>query len=312
MIYKYKIIYSGGSQSSRPKVETSQSSTPQSSTLQSTLQSSTSSKMLIYCHDRIVDLKNNENSGHWIIPILKIMLNENNINIENLDVDTVDIYEDGTSTFIADGFDDYFINNHENEYDIVVLPDCSGVWVEYQRLENINDIENKKRYEQFIFLIINLMRLVKPNGAIYYGKIMSLPIRFTSFEPFNNNYEKISYDLEEKYNITSNIITYPLDNVDQTFLKVIKLPLTIQKSSTIISKIKRVNLEMKLITDKGYNIEANFENSQMLIKKNDTNDIYLINYNGFPWQKPKILSSDYTFISVEDWAPMSRIADYLP
>lgn len=301
MIYKYKIIYSGGSQSF----------TPQSTSQSSTSQSSTSSKMLIYCHDKIVDLKNNEDSGHLMSPILKFMLDENNINIENLNVDTVDIYPGGT--IHADGFDNNFINNHQNEYDIVVLPDCSGIWVDYQKLENFEDKENKKRYEQFIYLIINLMRLVKPNGAIYYGKILSSEIRFTSYFPFKNNYEKINNDLEKKYNIISNIITYPLENdVAKTFLKVIKLPLTIQKSSTIISKIKRVNLEMKLITDKGYNIEGNFENSKMLIKKNDTNDIYLINYENFPFKRPTILSSDYTFISIEEWSFGSRIADYLP
>merc|ERR1712146_373395 len=152
MIYKYKIIYSGGSQSF----------TPQSTSQSSTSQSSTSSKMLIYCHDKIVDLKNNEDSGHLMSPILKFMLDENNINIENLNVDTVDIYPGGT--IHADGFDNNFINNHQNEYDIVVLPDCSGIWVDYQKLENFEDKENKKRYEQFIYLIINLMRLVKPNG----------------------------------------------------------------------------------------------------------------------------------------------------
>ena len=289
MIYKYKIIYSGGSQSS------------------------TSSKMLIYCHDKIVDLKNNEDSGHWMSPILKIMCYENNINIENLNVDTVDIDPGGTQTFVEDGFDNNFINNHQNEYDIVVLPDCSGVWVDYQKLENFEDKENKKRYEQFIYLIINLMRLVKHNGAIYYGKILSSEIRFTSYEPFNNNYEKINNDLEKKYNIISNIITYPLENnIAQTFLKVIKLPLTIQKSSTKKNEIKRLNFEMDLLKKKGYNIEANFENFKMLIKKNDTNNIYLINYENFPFKRPTILSSDSNLIPIEEWSFGSRIANYLP
>jgi hypothetical protein len=121
------------------------------------------SKMLIYCHNRIVDL-NSANTNHWQGPIFKQILIERGIDPTKIRVDTIDKVPGGT--IVGDGFSKSFIDSHENEFDIVILPDCGGLWIEFQKEHN------DENFQRLLSLMIELIRLVKPGGTIMFGKIL--------------------------------------------------------------------------------------------------------------------------------------------
>jgi hypothetical protein len=50
--------------------------------------------------------------------------------------DTVDIKKGGTYT--ADAFNDSFNNQHIEEYDLIIAPDCGGVWYTHQESSDDN------------------------------------------------------------------------------------------------------------------------------------------------------------------------------
>ena len=120
-------------------------------------------KMLIYCHNRIVDLTRAD-TNHWQGPIFKQVLTERGIDPMKIKVDTIDIVPGGT--IVADGFSKSFIDSHENEFDIVILPDCGGLWIEFQKEHN------DENFHSLLSLMIELLRLVKPGGIIMFGKIL--------------------------------------------------------------------------------------------------------------------------------------------
>jgi hypothetical protein len=75
--------------------------------------------------------------------------------------DTVDIKKGGT--YVANAFSEEFITAHENEYDLVMVPDCAGPWV-YSQCGPTADLG------QFISLSLSLTRMVKPDGIIQFSK----------------------------------------------------------------------------------------------------------------------------------------------
>jgi SAM-dependent methyltransferase len=121
-------------------------------------------KMLIYCHNRIVDLTRAD-TNHWQGPIFKQLLRERRIDSTKIKVDTIDIVPGGT--IVGDGFSKSFIDSHENEFDIVILPDCGGKWYEFQKEEHTDE-----KFQSLLSLMIELLRLVKPGGIIMFGKIL--------------------------------------------------------------------------------------------------------------------------------------------
>jgi hypothetical protein len=120
-------------------------------------------KMLIYCHNRIVDLTRAD-TNHWQGPIFKQILTERGIDPREIKVDTIDRLPGGT--IVADGFSKSFIDLHENEFDMVILPDCGGKWYEFQKEHN------DENFQSLLSLMIELLRLVKPGGVIMFGKIL--------------------------------------------------------------------------------------------------------------------------------------------
>jgi SAM-dependent methyltransferase len=119
--------------------------------------------MLIYCHNRIVDLTRAD-TNHWQGPIFKQILTERGIDPREIKVDTIDRLPGGT--IVADGFSKSFIDLHENEFDMVILPDCGGKWYEFQKEHN------DENFQSLLSLMIELLRLVKPGGVIMFGKIL--------------------------------------------------------------------------------------------------------------------------------------------
>jgi hypothetical protein len=129
-------------------------------------------KVLILCHPKIVTgsfepliLKN-----HWY----GLVIQENKSIFEHLFLEyklkgipifeTVDIILGGT--YKDDVFNDKFINEHLEEYDLVIVPDCGGPWYYLQNEENEeNDIK-------FLEICGNLVKMLKPNGIIQFGKFL--------------------------------------------------------------------------------------------------------------------------------------------
>jgi hypothetical protein len=76
--------------------------------------------------------------------------------------DTVDIKKGGT--FTADAFSDSFNDQHIEEYDLIIAPDCGGVWYTHQESSDDND------KDELIFLCLGLTRMLKPGGLVQFGK----------------------------------------------------------------------------------------------------------------------------------------------
>ena len=107
--------------------------------------------MLIYCHRRVVDLTR-ANTNHWQGPIFKQLLTERGIDLMKIKVDTIDILSGGT--IVGDGFSKSFIDSHENEFDIVILPDCAGLWYEFQKEHN------DENFQTLLSLVSTILKMV--------------------------------------------------------------------------------------------------------------------------------------------------------
>ncbi len=108
--------------------------------------------MLIYCHPGSLDT-------HFMKPIFDKISDDFKIT-KRVSVDNWDVSW-SVADYKEDGFSDSFFENHRNEFKVVFVPDCSGPWYTYQ---NQNDRESMYR------LIQQLKTLIKPGGAIYFGK----------------------------------------------------------------------------------------------------------------------------------------------
>ena len=125
-------------------------------------------KILIYCHPRPAD-------DHWQKEIMtQIVAKYDDDKYDEATKITIDTLPGGTIT--ADGFSDSFINNNPF-FDYVFLPDCGGVWFEYQR-------DNKQ--DELSELILKLTTLLKPGGVLVLGKFY-----FWSKIPFERTQEGI-------------------------------------------------------------------------------------------------------------------------
>jgi hypothetical protein len=112
--------------------------------------------------------------------------------------ETIDIKPGGT--YQQDAFSDKFIESHINNYDLVMVPDCGGIWYELQNShtgklflteEEIND--NK---EKLIEICLNFTKIVKPGGIIQFSKFLSeIPCVIYS-ENFNTFSDALSYHLK--------------------------------------------------------------------------------------------------------------------
>ena len=132
-------------------------------------------KVLILCHNKLVtgSFEPLTLENHWygmpFFPnkdtILNCLFKKYNLT-GNPIFDTIDVLPGGTLT--GDAFSDDFINfidtSIEKKYDLVMVPDCGGPWVQLR----CNDEAETK----LIYLSLKLTKLVKPNGIIQFGKIL--------------------------------------------------------------------------------------------------------------------------------------------
>jgi hypothetical protein len=81
---------------------------------------------------------------------------------------TVDLSRGGT--YMADGFSEEFVAAHEQEFDYVFVPDCSGPWYEAQMQGDSH--EKAERLAQMLLLV---SRVLKPGGTLCAAKFINEP-----------------------------------------------------------------------------------------------------------------------------------------
>jgi hypothetical protein len=158
-------------------------------------------KVLILCHNTMVNGKfeplvlNNHWYGSPELQIFQRIFAEYNLKGKPI-FETIDIIPGGT--YQADAFSDEFINQHINDYDIVMVPDCGGPWYYlqntdlYDGVRKIRDLttdEVNVNKEILIKLCLKLTKVVKQGGIIQFSKFISeIPctINGSDFDTFSD------------------------------------------------------------------------------------------------------------------------------
>jgi len=170
-----------------------------------------SQKVLILCHPHIVSggfspltLKDHwygHEKNNFFSKVFKDYDLKGDVRFE-----TVDTLPGGNYT--ADAFSDEFINSHLNQYNIVMVPDCGGLWYylqddQYPRGPSLKITEKKSEDEQnkdktaLIMLSLNLTRMVKPGGLIMFSKFLSETPCIINGENFKTFSSALTKKLEE-------------------------------------------------------------------------------------------------------------------
>jgi hypothetical protein len=158
-------------------------------------------KVLILCHNKMVNGKfeplvlNNHWYGSPELQIFQRIFAEYNLKGKPI-FETIDIIPGGT--YQADAFSDEFINQHINDYDIVMVPDCGGPWYYLQntdlydggrKIRDLTTDEVNVNKEILITLCLKLTKVVKQGGIIQFSKFISeIPctINGSDFDTFSD------------------------------------------------------------------------------------------------------------------------------
>ncbi len=97
--------------------------------------------------------------------MIDYILERSMIKPESAKFNTVDI--SGSPDYIIDGFSSEFISQHQNEFDIVMLPDCAGRWWDIIKLD-----DDTEKSILLFSLIESIMSIVKPGGRLYLSKLV--------------------------------------------------------------------------------------------------------------------------------------------
>lgn len=168
-------------------------------------------KVLILCHNTLVTgtfvplTLNN----HWFGYIFPRLFEKYNLEGKPL-FETVDIRPGGT--YNADAFSNVFVDSHQGEYDLVIVPDCNGSWYEFQ-------YEDPESVDNFLSLCLKLTIMIKPTGLILFSKLMKKGII-----PLLN-------DVLQRNNFITEIIN---ENVDEEGRERIPKCIIAQKKDTAI------------------------------------------------------------------------------
>lgn len=140
-------------------------------------------KVLIVAHNKIIETENDKIINHWYSEIIYNILVENNM--LNAFYETVDIQNGGT--YRSNVFSDDFINDHINDYDVIICPDCGGEWYTLQESRNYND---------FTKLIIKLTKMLKPEGLLLLDKFIYHEFRELTLNLLIDELNYIIYERE--------------------------------------------------------------------------------------------------------------------
>lgn len=72
----------------------------------------------------------------------------------------------GTPDYMQNGFGRAFINNHINQFDVVLIPDCT------KTMQNILEVQESKQASDLCKLIQQIAQMVKPGGKLYLDKLI--------------------------------------------------------------------------------------------------------------------------------------------
>src|SRR3989344_4170211 len=188
-------------------------------------------RILVYCHNNPIiphpktksEIHLAGYNTHWLSEFFneKIKLK----GLKNLWIETIDILPKNPEKTIfdklienkrvlynhiqTDGFDtsslDSFINTHYNIYDIVFMPDCGGPWSDAW---NIKD--NEQRVNKIISILMDVLKIVKPNGWLIFSKIL-----------YKDDIDNINKELKKlNINVSIGVIKYIDVNID--YMQIIK------------------------------------------------------------------------------------------
>ena len=154
-------------------------------------------EILIACHPKKVSIfvnKNTDNYYHWwnlwLQNFIKDKYNSESLDDFNINVTTVDIQANGTQNIIDDVFNEQFIIDHTNKFDIILYPDCAGEW--FTVMNEPNMIKSHAE------LVNKVLPLVKSNGFAIFQKSMIYELKetLTNMDIQNiKNIETLSYPL---------------------------------------------------------------------------------------------------------------------
>jgi hypothetical protein len=147
------------------------------------------SRALVLCHPKNL---NDDLSGHFLGELFKQIQSEYSPDVsEYHTADILDIRgeklfnELHTKHFIADVWSNDFIKSHKNEYDLVFMPDASGIWY--------TDVLENEHFEKNLEEIIDkTMALVSDQGILMLGKFFDQHQKFIISRYKNATLKKIS------------------------------------------------------------------------------------------------------------------------
>lgn len=179
-------------------------------------------KILILCHtDKVTGSFESYNlNGHWMgnpyntelekDSIFKKLFSNFNLTGEAV-FQTVDIQNVNTCTYpMTDAFSMKFIEKHINQYDLIMVPDCAGIWSDDQESDVKSDV--------LILKCILLTNMLKHNGIIMFSKFLSDPPYF--FEKFNQMFKKNNFTVKEGDKPFRWVIAQKKGVIDALFYKV--------------------------------------------------------------------------------------------
>jgi len=150
-----------------------------------------SKKVLIFCHTQCVTgsfeplILNKHWYGSFPSPedsLFKKLFTKFSLTGQSI-FETVDLGSIGSSgTYTANAFSDEFIDAHIQEYDIVMVPDCSGIWYTSQldfienkagvKIKDLSIDEQNENKTNLIRSCLNLSKMLKPRGILLFGKFI--------------------------------------------------------------------------------------------------------------------------------------------
>lgn len=147
--------------------------------------------VIVFCHPKLIK----KNDDHFLYPFFEKMIAKDGHNINTTWLQTIDILPGGSTQ--ADGFNPDFIKKHQNEYDIVFVPDCGGLWFEYQK---------DKEVQKIFDLTDNLLRLIKPGGKLYLSKFLYPEIQQSAIDNFKGKLIQHQYEYAKNKYSNANFV----------------------------------------------------------------------------------------------------------
>jgi hypothetical protein len=121
-------------------------------------------RVLVYCHPKKIPIVEGKATDHWLSDYINSVIDEVK-NGRPVIIETVDITGD-PDYLVETGFSGKFIEDHLNFFDIVIVPDCGGeLGILYGKEPLFLSVT------AFLKIIWQFLRIVKPGGIVYQGKI---------------------------------------------------------------------------------------------------------------------------------------------